>query len=63
VHICVGCVVLEPDGMRQVWEDWKQWKLLELGMECHCNIRGAVTIVGKNRPLFIMGCLVSALYV
>ena len=32
-------------------------------MECHNNIRRAVTIVGNNRPLFIMGCLVSALYV
>lgn len=61
MHICVDCVVLEPDGMRQVWEDWKLWELLELEMECHCNIRGAVRIVGNNRPLFIMGCLVSAL--
>jgi len=52
--------------MRQVWEEWKLWKLwklLELEMECRSNIRGAVTIVGNNRPLFIMGRLVSALYV
>ena len=49
--------------MRHVWEDWKLWKLLKLEMECHNNIRGAVTIVGNHGPLFIMGCLVSALYV
>jgi hypothetical protein len=48
--------------MRQVWEDWKIWKLLELEMACYSNIRGAVTKVGNNRSLFIMGCLESASY-
>jgi hypothetical protein len=48
--------------MRQVWEVWKLWKLLELEVESHSNIRVAVTIVGNNRPLLIMGCLLSALY-
>ena len=62
MHICVDCVVLEPDGMRQVWEDWKMWKLLELEMACHSNIRGAVTKVGNNRSLFVMGCSESASY-